>query len=265
MVAPTRHEGFALQPDKELRTILFDEATVREAQDDDRGPVIVGYGAVYGSPSLDLGGFREFVAPGAFKKSLKSRDDIRSFFNHDPSKPLGSRDAGNLKLTEDDRGLAYEVEPPDTTYANDLMKAMKAGLVRGSSFTFRTIKDRWEEQDGVQTRTLLEARLFELGPVTQPAYPSANSQVRAMLEARGIALDDGEALDLEPVLRSIFGDLDIAALARYESDVVRAAISILEAKLPAVDDTDPEIPTDEWRQAAERRRRRLRLLELKFK
>jgi hypothetical protein len=84
-----------------------------------------------------------------------------------------------------------------------------------------------------------------------------------MLEARGIKLDDEDADPIEPVLRSIFGDLDLASLAKFDADVVRAAISILEAKLPA--DNADDSPSEEWRLAAERRRRRLRLLELKFK
>lgn len=213
--------------EKETRTIGAESLELRAA--DDSPPTISGYGAVFDSPSLDLGGFREIIAPGAFARSLKARGtDVMSFFNHNPSQPLGSRKAGNLTVAEDDKGLRYEVTPPTTTYAADLVTAMRAKLVRGSSFTFLTRKDEWHSDDkGVQIRTLLDVDLIELGPVTNPAYPSANSQVRSMLEARGLTLD-GERAE-QP--------LDIMALLAgwqpKDEAELRSALATLTALLPS--------------------------------
>lgn len=201
----------------ERRILNTTDLQVRAVSDEDRGPLIWGMGIVYSSPSLDLGGFREFVAPGAAKRSLRAKDDIRAYFNHDPSKPLGSRVAGNLKLTDSAEGLAYEIEPPDTTYAADLMAAMKAGLVRGSSFSFAVRKDKWESDEaGVQTRTLLEIDLFEIGPVTQPAYPDSTAQVRSLLAEHGLELD-GDTVRAKPVLSPIeeAAGVTFAELAEY--------------------------------------------------
>ncbi len=254
--------GFVLP--NESRTFEFSLVELRDATDD-QGPLIVGHAAVFSSPSLDLGGFREIIQPGAFKRSLRANGgDLKSFFNHDPSFVLGRVDNKTLKVKEDAKGLAFEVSPPDTTWASDLLVSLKRGDIRDASFSFSVRTDKWETVKGENLRTLIDVDLHELGPVTNGAYPAADSQVRAMLEARGIKLDDEEAELLEPVLRSIFGDLDLAALAKFDAEVVRAAISILEAKLPIVDPViDP--PSDEWKLAAERRRRGLKLLELKFK
>ena len=213
-------------PDTEIRTIPAFGLELRDAGADSP-PVISGFGIRYNEPSLDLGGFVEYVAPGAVKKSLRSKDDIRSFYNHDASKPLGSRDAGNLVLRDSDEGLYYEVTPPLTTYAADLIAAMKAGLVKGSSFSFQVLRDKWEENDGVQKRTLLELRLLEAGPVTSPAYPSATSQVRSLLAARGINLD-GERV--EP-------PIDILALLAdwqpKDEDERRAIAQMMADRMPA--------------------------------
>lgn len=216
-------------PGLERRTVLLDDLELRASSEGDTGPTISGYGAVFNSPSLDLGGFVERIAPGAFSRSLKSREDIFSFFNHDPSMPLGSRKAGNLTIAEDERGLHYSINPlPQTTYAADLAEAMRSKLVRGSSFSFMVRKDSWGEEKGVQTRTLLDVDLMELGPVTKPAYPKADSQVRSMLEARGIRLDAGEARDcdmdddemLEMLSGRAFDEMFLGCLIEEASDIL---------------------------------------------
>gem|GEM_PF-927228 len=139
---------------------------------------ITGFGAVYNSRSVDLGGFTEIVMPGCFERSLKENKDIKSYFNHDPNKILGRTSAGTLKVKDDKNGVHYEADPPNTTYANDLKESMKRGDVKHSSFAFQVIKDKWEEKNGEHTRYLEDADIFELGPVTDPAYLGSNSKVR---------------------------------------------------------------------------------------
>lgn len=154
--------------------------------------LIRGHAAVFDSPSLDLGGFREIVAPGAFKRTLKAPgNDIRSFLNHDPNYVLGRTGNKTLSVAEDLEGLAFQVQPPATTWAMDLLESMRRGDIADASFAFRTIKDRWETlADNTQLRTLLEVELYELGPVAMGAYPAAESQVRALLEQRMRQLAD---------------------------------------------------------------------------
>lgn len=253
--------------DLETRTIDLDGLELRAGADDDARPTIGGYGAVFDSPSLDLGGFRETIAPGAFSRTLKARGgDILSFFNHNPNMPLGSRRAGSLTVEEDDKGLIYSVTPPDTTYAADLVAAMRAKLVRGSSFSFYVRKDAWTEVDGTPVRTLLDIDLEEVGPVTMPAYPKATSQVRAMLEARGISLP-GNAPTARALIASSGVDLDEleAILARQVQGASigtdQQRIRDLVAYLACLNYAEPGIEAPAWKVPIAHRKRRLELLE----
>jgi len=161
----------------ERRAFLASELRI-ESRDGD-AEKIRGHAAVFNELSENLGGFRERVAPGAFTESLK-RDDVRALFNHDPNFLLGRNRAGTLELNEDGTGLEVIIEPPDAQYARDLMVSIKRGDISQMSFGFRTLLDDWEFQGGVAVRTLREVQLFDVSPVTFPAYPQTDVAVRAM-------------------------------------------------------------------------------------
>lgn len=147
-----------------------------------------GHAAVWNTYSQNLGGFVEQVAPGAFTKTLLEQD-IRALFNHDESKVLGRAVAGTLRLEEDKTGLAYEIDLPDTTDGRDLAVLLQRGDVSGSSFGFRTVADEWGETDsGFPLRTLTQASLRDVGPVTFPAYTDATAAFRSLAEARSLDL-----------------------------------------------------------------------------
>lgn len=146
-------------------------------------PKIVGYAAVFNewSEPLGGGGFREIIRPGAFSKSIKTAD-VRALWNHDPNYVLGRTKSGTLKLTEDEKGLAIEITPPNTTWAKDLLESIRRGDVDQMSFGFRTVKDRWSSENGQTIRELLEVELFDVSPVTFPAYPQTSVTVRSAEE-----------------------------------------------------------------------------------
>lgn len=142
-------------------------------------PHIRGYGAVFDEYSQDLGGFREIIKPGAFTRTLQ-KADVRSLWNHDPLWVLGRNRAGTLSLSQDAEGLRYDVVPPDAQWARDLLMSIKRGDVSASSFGFKTVRDSWaKDKDGNPVRRLLEVKLFDVGPVTFPAYPQTSAEVRA--------------------------------------------------------------------------------------
>ncbi len=148
----------------------------------DGQPVIEGHAAVFDQWSEDLGGFREIIRAGTFKKTIQEAD-IRALFNHDPNYVMGRNMADTLTLAEDDQGLAVTITPPDTTWARDLEVSMRRGDITQMSFGFRTIRDRWGNEDGFTARELLEVRLFDVSVVTFPAYPQTDAVFRAaMLE-----------------------------------------------------------------------------------
>jgi len=161
------------------------------------GSKIVGHAAVFNQLSEDLGGFREKIAPGAFAESIKS-SDIRALWNHDANFVLGRNKANTLKLEEDDTGLATEYDFPDTGYARDLLKLIERGDVNQQSFGFMVLPggSKWRMEDGGLVRTLLNVELFDVSPVTYPAYPqtdvSARAELRNLAAAKLKELRDAE-------------------------------------------------------------------------
>lgn len=143
---------------------------------------LVGHAAVFNSLSEDLGGFREKIAPGAFKNAITG-SDVRALFNHDPNFVLGRTISGTLRLSEDEKGLRIENDLPDTQQARDLMVSVGRGDINQMSFGFTVNKQQWEEDgEGVVTRTLLDVDLFDVSVVTYPAYPKTDAAIRSLEE-----------------------------------------------------------------------------------
>ena len=150
----------------------------------DGGTCIEGHAAVFDSWSETLGGifpFKEKVRKGAFAESI-GRDDIRALFNHDPNYVLGRNRAGTLELVEDDVGLRVRITPPDTSWASDITTSIRRGDISQMSIGFVVEDDEWSSQDGIDTRELKKVRLFDVSPVTFPAYTATDVGVRAMQE-----------------------------------------------------------------------------------
>ena len=150
----------------------------------------VGYAAIFDRLSGNLGGFLERVSPGSFRSTLKQAD-VTALFNHDPNHLLGRSSAGTLRLTEDDKGLRYEVDLPYTTLGRDVAELLRRRDLQSSSFGFRTISDEWgETEDGYPLRTLSEVALRDVGPVVYPAYSDTEASLRSLAESRSLDLTD---------------------------------------------------------------------------
>jgi uncharacterized protein len=145
---------------------------------------VTGYAAIYDSRSQDLGGFYEEIAPGAFDEAINT-SDVRALVNHDPNKILArsNRGEGTLQLTVDNNGLGYRFSAPDTTAGNDLLVSLQRGDISESSFGFTVNKDdqEWREENGVTIRTIKKVnRLFDVSPVTYPAYLGTTANQRSI-------------------------------------------------------------------------------------
>jgi HK97 family phage prohead protease len=153
----------------------------------DDGTPRLGMFVPFNSDSLDLGGFTEQIAPGAFARTIKNgarsrgNGDIIALWNHDPLWVLGRQANDTLELRESGEGLEGLVALDATDGMHQHFAArVKRGDVQGSSFGFQTVKDEWEHHDdGTIHRTLLEVKLFDVSPVTFPAYPASDAEARA--------------------------------------------------------------------------------------
>jgi len=147
---------------------------------------VEGYASVFNSMSEDLG-FREVILPGAFSDVLDN--DVRALYNHDSNYLLARTTSGTLELKEDDKGLYYRFEMPNTSYGNDMLELFRRGDLTQSSFGFTVEKDNWRMEDGQQVRYIERVgSLFDVSPVVYPAYSQASSGLRSA-EPKG----EGEA------------------------------------------------------------------------
>lgn len=169
----------------ERRTITLKELRVIEEPIETGGePAIEGYASVFDSWSEELGGnspFREKVVKGAFEETIQ-KDDIRALFNHDPNYVLGRNKSSTLTLQEDDTGLRVRINPPDTQWAKDLLVSIKRGDITQMSFGFTVILDRWSYENNIDVRELLKVKLFDVSPVTFPAYSQTECGVRSIAD-----------------------------------------------------------------------------------
>lgn len=178
-----------MHDDIEIRSLDTEPLEFRAAEPaEGKVGTFSGWAARYNSPSLPLP-FTERIAPGAFARTLKSRNDIRMYVNHDDRLVLASTRSKTLRLEDRPEGLWVDADLPDVSYARDLRALIEADVVRTMSFGFSTVKDSWS--DSGDERTLQEVRLHEVSVVTGvAAYPATSASVRNLrLIAKRSAVD----------------------------------------------------------------------------
>lgn len=153
-------------------------------------PVIHGRAIPYGSWSVVMRDgrgrpFRERFMPGAFDHWLASFPDISALWNHKAEMPLGRTGNGTLRISKAADGLYFELEPSNTSWGNDAVISIQRQDIRGVSFLFEAAEqggDTWERPgaDGVAQRTVLDAKFYEISPVTFPAYRATEIGLRSV-------------------------------------------------------------------------------------
>ena len=215
----------AMPPKTERRAVSGLEARAADAESAKKSGIIGtlrGYAAKFNCDSVPLGGFIERIAPGAFKRTLVENPDVVALWNHDSGQPV-ARAPQTLSLSEDETGLRCEISLADTADNRDLLTRVQQGIVRGMSFGFTTRADAWVAgQDGApDLRTLVDVDLFEVSPVTWPAYPDTEIATRAHAEFRSAQGADAVA--------AAKASADAAAKAQVERDAKDAAAAALLA------------------------------------
>ncbi len=188
------------------RCVVEAQLHIEKRAEGGEGRKLAGHAAVFNAPTnignIKRWGFREKIAPGAFAKTLARGEDVRALFNHDPNFILGRTKAGTLRLTEDARGLAVEIDPPDTQVGRDLVTSVKRGDITQMSFSFIARTEEWStDEDGVDVRTLIDVDLYDVSPVTFAAYKDTDIGLRgggeAMADARQQAFAEAQRRKLK--------------------------------------------------------------------
>lgn len=177
-------------------------------------PRIDAQAILYDSWSVDLGGFRERIMPGA----VKLDNDLLALFDHATDKVLGRSSAGTMTARQDDTGVNFTAYPPNTTWAQDLRVSMERGDIKGCSFRMLVDKDAWYVQDGQVLRDVLECRVTELTVTSMPAYPETTAEARSQAKALATAPAKVQArvgkevsdANLQ-VLKGVFQNLELAS------------------------------------------------------
>lgn len=186
----------------ERRFLAAPEALIEVETREDGGSVLTGHASVFyregdaGTEYKMWPGMIERVMPGAFDEALN--DDVRGLFNHDPSLILGRRSAGTLRISVDETGLRYEIDLPDTQTGRDLPVSVSRGDITGSSYAFRVRgaeghKIYKDKELNSYIREIRSVELFDVSPVTYPAYKGADVSAR----------DEDSNMDLRAIIEKL--------------------------------------------------------------
>jgi len=251
-------------PQKTDRRMTFTANLRAEAEGESR--TVTGHAAIWDTLSEPLGGFREKIEKGAFTRAIKE-DDVRALWNHDPSLIMARSKAGEgtLKLSEDSTGLRSEWEMPEGPQGDWWLDAIRRGDVNQMSFNFIPKVVEWEHIDGEDSiATVREAELFDVSPVTYPAYLETDIQARnlkrSLRDDGGAAVadpevetdedqDDDELTDDELAAAEVeaqeAADQDLATELEIELEEALAEVDRITAEIEADADPDNEIELDE--------------------
>lgn len=153
-------------------------------EDVNGAPTLSGYAAVYNQLSVDFGGWREIIRPGAFTGTLAKGPDTRANVDHMGGlNVIGRTRNGTLTLAEDAQGLRVVITPPDTQAGRDVTTLVKRGDLNQMSFAFWTQRDNWLETGEYVLRELHEVDIDggDVSIVTYPAYPATSVQMRNLM------------------------------------------------------------------------------------
>jgi HK97 family phage prohead protease len=240
----------------QIRVWNLDELRVEQRAE--KPPVIIGHAALFNNMTVIGSSFYEVIEPGAFSKTIKE-GDARCLWNHDMNFVLGRVKSGTLRLSEDDKGLLIENDPPQTALINDMvLEPIRRKDVDQMSFSFDSVRTEWTEQENdLPIRRLLEVKLYDVAPVTFPAYPDTDVAVRNALTAAGIDY---------AVLTQVITRSKLGGITDEDRALVRSVIDKLTQLFPTSAPTESHPDGNDAERDAQVRmasiRRRLELAEI---
>jgi HK97 family phage prohead protease len=219
---------------------------------------VSGYAASFNTLSRDLGGFKERLAPGCFKRSLAEGTDVKCLFNHDANVVLGRVGNGTLTVSEDARGLKFTCQLNRASQQHrDIYASVQRGDVSQCSFAF-TVRDGAEDWDEATDergakfvrRTIREVNLMDVSAVTYPAYANDATSVNARSAVdyspvQALAAFDAMAKrKAEEIKRQIFQTCDAFDLCNFETTGEAIPVFFSEAEKAARFDAEARRKAD---------------------
>jgi HK97 family phage prohead protease len=241
---------------KKIERRTYTVRNVETRQEDDGKMRLSGYAAVFNDASVPLP-FRERIAPGAFRKTLSETPDVRLLINHE-GLPLARTKNETLVLSEDEVGLRFDAELPDTSEARDLYTLIERGDVDQMSFAFRVIRQKWNSDRTERTLTEVSLSDGDVSVVTYPAYPTTTVEAREHLQNAVRAVKEGREISGESllVLQEVFNDLTEGH--DYIMKAVEVMATLMDMQdVEAEDEIEDEMPAED--EAAQPRAISLRL------
>jgi HK97 family phage prohead protease len=211
-----------MSTNKEVRAFHSDSIELRKAAkaSDNEQKFVDGVGVIYDKEVELWDGYFERIDKNAFKECLSKNPEIKSFFNHDPNYVLSTNTSNPALVISDlGDGLFFSSPIPDTSYGRDLEENLKRKNVIGASFTFSVNRDNVTvDEKGCYHRTILDATIYEVGPVTNPAYVQTQ-----------VSLRDKDSLLDEAKKRTNISDVaELTEIRDRENEYRRNLISLLE-------------------------------------
>lgn len=219
---------------KKIERRTYTVRNVETRQEDDGKMRLSGYAAVFNDPSVPLP-FSERIAPGAFRKTLSETPDVRLLINHE-GLPLARTKNNTLTLLEDEVGLRFDAELPDTSEARDLYTLIQRGDVDQMSFAFRVIRQKWNIDRTERTLTEVSLADGDVSVVTYPAYPTTTVEAREHLAKAIQAVKEGREISGESliVLQSVFEKMSEGH--EYVMEAVEMLAALMNAQEAPVED-----------------------------
>lgn len=169
----TTQDAPAAGPGHEVRAFPISGVRLEQRAPEDGAEVLrlSGHAAVFDRVA-DIGGwFDEVIRRGAFARAIEEGQDVALLFNHNPDTVMARTTNGTLRLREDDVGLWFEADldanDPD---AQRVVTKVRAGNVSQGSFAFDVRTEMWHQDRPRPLRELLDLNLYDVSPVTYPAY-----------------------------------------------------------------------------------------------
>lgn len=219
---------------KKIERRTYTVRNVETRTEDDGKMRLSGYAAVFNNASVPLP-FIEYIAPGAFRKTLSETPDVRLLINHE-GLPLARTKNGTLVLTEDEVGLRFDAELPDTNEARDLYTLIERGDVDQMSFAFRVIRQKFNKDRSERTLTEVSLADGDVSVVTYPAYPTTSVEAREHLARAIQAVKEGREISGESlvVLQSVFEKMSEGH--EYVMEAVEMMAALMGAQEEPVED-----------------------------